>query len=324
VFIKPGAVLNITGGSLNPGTTFIQGRVVVTEGSLTGEFIIMSSTGQLVVSGEQAKVRSLEEGFAIAGEIEVSDGGEVTLASTTLGTGVTITVSDGGKVWALSPELDAESDVTVADGGTWVSGGTAEYHGALVARAGSEVSLAGIFHSLVDLDQETSVTRGWLVLDQGLSVEVDGTADSVAPIVPPYGQNNSTYLSGPLTVRVRNSNALRVGDVIPIFRHEAGDTQAFSGLMAPEIGGGRVLTLVREGNPATTSVVVVQGAPSCYTSDFNGDGDFGTDQDIEAFFACLGGSCCAACGAADFNGDGDVDAPAEVEAFFRVLSGTAC
>ncbi len=61
-------------------------------------------------------------------------------------------------------------------------------------------------------------------------------------------------------------------------------------------------------------------------SDFNGDGDFGTDADIEAFFACLAGSCCPACdpNGADFNGDGDVGTDADIEAFFRVLAGGNC
>jgi len=35
--------------------------------------------------------------------------------------------------------------------------------------------------------------------------------------------------------------------------------------------------------------------PGC-SADFNNDGDAGTDADIEAFFACLSGACCAACG----------------------------
>ncbi|HYE63001.1 MAG TPA: hypothetical protein VD997_13475 [Phycisphaerales bacterium] len=67
-------------------------------------------------------------------------------------------------------------------------------------------------------------------------------------------------------------------------------------------------------------------APACGTSDFNGDGDAGTDQDIEAFFACLGGSCCAWCyaGGADFNGDGDTGTDQDIESFFRVLGGGSC
>jgi hypothetical protein len=60
------------------------------------------------------------------------------------------------------------------------------------------------------------------------------------------------------------------------------------------------------------------------SADFNGDGDVGTDADIEAFFACLAGNCCPTCGSADFNGDGDVGTDADIEAFFRVLAGGNC
>jgi hypothetical protein len=86
------------------------------------------------------------------------------------------------------------------------------------------------------------------------------------------------------------------------------------------IGGGNALTLawVPDSCGGTN--------PTCGTSDFNGDGDFGTDQDIEAFFACLAGSCCATCwqGGSDFNGDGDFGTDQDIEAFFRVLAGGAC
>jgi probable HAF family extracellular repeat protein len=59
-------------------------------------------------------------------------------------------------------------------------------------------------------------------------------------------------------------------------------------------------------------------------ADFNGDGDVGTDADIEAFFECLAGNCCATCGSADFNGDGDVGTDADIESFFSVLAGGPC
>jgi len=59
-------------------------------------------------------------------------------------------------------------------------------------------------------------------------------------------------------------------------------------------------------------------------ADFNGDGDYGTDQDIEAFFACIGGHCCPTCGSADFNADGDLATDQDIESFFRVLGGHAC
>ncbi len=74
-------------------------------------------------------------------------------------------------------------------------------------------------------------------------------------------------------------------------------------------------------NAATVEVI-----PSCGSSDFDGDGDAGTDADIEAFFACLSGECCETCFAygADFNMDGDVGTDADIEAFFRVLAGGGC
>jgi hypothetical protein len=78
--------------------------------------------------------------------------------------------------------------------------------------------------------------------------------------------------------------------------------------------------------PSESASLTVNTGSGCGTSDFNGDGDFGTDADIEAFFACLGGNCCAECfvGGADFNGDGDVGTDADIEAFFRVLGGGVC
>jgi hypothetical protein len=76
-------------------------------------------------------------------------------------------------------------------------------------------------------------------------------------------------------------------------------------------------------NIVTLTAIII---PTCGTSDFNGDGDFGTDADIEAFFACLAGNCCPTCwaGGSDFNGDGDFGTDADIEAFFRVLAGQPC
>jgi hypothetical protein len=76
------------------------------------------------------------------------------------------------------------------------------------------------------------------------------------------------------------------------------------------------------------TLTVGGGCPGnlCGDSDFNGDGDFGTDADIEAFFACLGGNCCGTCfcQGSDFNGDGDFGTDGDIESFFRVLAGGNC
>ncbi len=59
---------------------------------------------------------------------------------------------------------------------------------------------------------------------------------------------------------------------------------------------------------------------ACFTPDIDGDGDIGTDADIEAFFACLASGC----EHADFNRDGDIGTDQDIEAFFRVLAGGPC
>src|SRR6185503_19806230 len=56
---------------------------------------------------------------------------------------------------------------------------------------------------------------------------------------------------------------------------------------------GLIAGQVMSGNQSYAVLLV----PGC-SADFNNDGDMGTDADIEAFFACLGGACCAACGSA--------------------------
>jgi hypothetical protein len=74
----------------------------------------------------------------------------------------------------------------------------------------------------------------------------------------------------------------------------------------------------------TLMVTYTPRPPGSCVADFNGDGAVGTDADIEAFFACLGGSCCPTCGSADFNGDGSIGTDADIESFFRVLAGQPC
>jgi hypothetical protein len=75
---------------------------------------------------------------------------------------------------------------------------------------------------------------------------------------------------------------------------------------------------------ANVSIAAGAGGPTCGSGDFNGDGDSGTDADIEAFFSCIAGQCCVLCGSADFNGDGDTATDADIEAFFRVIAGGNC
>jgi|GEM_PF-5444763 len=83
-------------------------------------------------------------------------------------------------------------------------------------------------------------------------------------------------------------------------------------------------TFSRGGFPIAGSQADPHPSP-CDSVDFNCDGDTGTDADIEAFFACLGGACPSSCpNDADFNNDGDTGTDADIESFFRVLGGGHC
>jgi hypothetical protein len=98
---------------------------------------------------------------------------------------------------------------------------------------------------------------------------------------------------------------------------------------APSTGKIRHVVITKNGTEMELKRVIVHPpnhVPTCGTSDFDGDGDFGTDADIESFFACLGGSCCTTCyeGGSDFNADGDFGTDADIESFFRVLGGGNC
>ena len=85
---------------------------------------------------------------------------------------------------------------------------------------------------------------------------------------------------------------------------------------APAIGSDGTLVIAGIG----TNIFAYRTPRShCGSADFNCDGDVGTDQDIESFFACIAGSCPSApcTSTADFNGDGDVGTDQDIEAFFH-------
>jgi hypothetical protein len=105
-----------------------------------------------------------------------------------------------------------------------------------------------------------------------------------------------------------------------------------AGANARQFNSGGWVDALDLGKPSSAADVVMElpfvlagwaGQPPC-SADYNGDGDFGTDQDIEAFFRCLAGNCCATCAPSDFNGDGDFGTDQDIESFFRVLAGNPC
>jgi hypothetical protein len=86
---------------------------------------------------------------------------------------------------------------------------------------------------------------------------------------------------------------------------------------------GGIVGMSADGRELLTPMYLIE-LGACGLADFNHDGDSGTDADIEAFFGCLAGDCCAMCDSADFDGDGDSGTDQDIEAFFRVLAGGSC
>ncbi len=146
-YIRPGAFLRIAGGTFNPGETHLQGNTIVTDGLLSGEYMDCTSTANLLVTGPTARAQSQEGWFAVAGNITVTDGGQVNLRTSTTGTGVTISVTNGGSVGVLNAQFDAGSLVTVGDGGVWR--GTGTFNGPFVVQAGADFLFGGTFNSTV-------------------------------------------------------------------------------------------------------------------------------------------------------------------------------
>jgi hypothetical protein len=184
-----------------------------------------------------------------------------------------------------------------------------------------------------------------------LNLNSDRNAGSVAIPVPAgvtvtnMGQSFTTYHSGDGDGNINYSSApwtsvRNAADVTFATETQAANVRAnairwsttynfrFDANVAPTTGE-LTIGLWKPGTPTSVpGAAQVPGTPpvTCGTSDFDGDGDFGTDADIEAFFRCLGGNCCATCfiGGADFNGDGDIGTDADIESFFRVLGGGNC
>ncbi len=153
---------------------------------------------------------------------------------------------------------------------------------------------------------------------QPLTRTFDGLVTMAVPVT--FGQSFSLGVYAAARASMRSSSS--VGGI------------STGTLMGGQVTWAGITSIITSAGVPVTDAVVSHASPvdwtlpysPCGTADFNGDGDVGTDADIEAFFACLGGDCCATCyaGGADFNGDGDVGTDADIEAFFRVLSGGAC
>jgi hypothetical protein len=311
-FTTAGAPLTVINGHVNVDVWFgsggIPSPITLTGSTLQGTLGgIASLNGTVVVNANSALNCT-----------HITFGGVVLLDSATL---------HAGDVGQESPlELALRNGSTL----TWNLG--ASFGGSPRIFVGPDCSMTsvtgtfsmqggGLFH--IDQGATLSFSNASLGATSNLEIAVDGASLPSTPMITcPDPMAIPTNLAGQLRVAVSHPNNLHVGDQFEVLRCGRAYTGTFSALVAPEIGGGRRLQLFL--TPTSVFVQVVAGGRACWTADFDGDGDVATDADIEAFFACLAGHCCATCAPADFDGDGDPGTSADIESFFRVLAGGAC
>jgi hypothetical protein len=301
-----GGRIEVDAGRMNSATWMGQGDIIASNGAvLTTQDIFSHDAGAVtILSGSTLDALPCYE---MSGDVLV-DGPGSQITGELAGSPTTLTVRNGGAVRAQF-EIDLQGAPTVYVG-----------HDSTL-QVGTEFNLRG---GLLHVEQGATLALGNLMLSGTPTLEfaLDGSnllgssLLTCGPLMPGF--------AGTVRAIMAHPNNIHVGDQIELvhWSNTAPFVTSFSALDYQPLGGGRLLLLVY----ASPSVFirVVPGGPPCWTADFNGDGAVGTDADIEAFFACIAGNCCATCGSADFDGNGSPGTDADIETFFRVLAGGPC
>jgi hypothetical protein len=236
--------------------------------------------------------------------------------------GIAIEDVDGRPAPAYAAARWSNSTIAAALNSAHPGGWTISSVHLVVKKASDPVNGGGAFQIVHTNQDGVSLTPGNTGTRYGIlaSQFPDQTQITVPTYAHAAGQSDNHLLyspAGPNTPGAANVlgeiNA-GTGELTIIAKPQAGTVAApYAGASHPTLASPRLVIFASALNP-------------CGTADFDGDGDTGTDADIEAFFACLAGNCCPTCFilGADFDGDGDVGTDADIESFFRVLAGGPC
>jgi len=184
---------------------------------------------------------------------------------------------------------DSRGDVSNASGQTtpgWAPIGSDRNNGSVDADD-NRINASDIDYVYKQFKQNPAVTDGaatWSNLTE--AVGFDLSADMTGDLVVNQDDVNDLVLNI-LGTSYCDVNLDGVGDSA-----DAAIVSANLGLA----GGWAMGDVDGDGTITAADVTIVGCGPVCGSADFDGDGDTGTDLDIEAFFACLGGDCCATCG----------------------------
>jgi hypothetical protein len=330
VIVNAGSTLLVTSGTLSPNhLRNFGGRVTMAGG--TGNVTTTINTGDFTLSGGAHLTSG--GGMMCSGHLAISGGASLATYGLTDLTG-SDTILDGGTFGSGGGDFGAQGSPTslvLRNGGAinWPTAGFSFSGNPHVSVGpGCTVNTSVVMQGgLLHVDQGANMTLGVLTVGSPVTLEVaiDGANLPAAPMITCNPSSTvAATLAGTLAVIPDHPNNLHIGDQVEVIRVGAGHTiqGSFAALNAPTIGGGRQFQIIQ----TTQSVLVrvVSGGSPCWNADFDGDGDVGTDADIQAFFACLAGNCCTTCASPDFDGDGDTGTTADIEAFFRILAGGPC
>jgi hypothetical protein len=300
------------------------GRLEVAGGLVNAQALNAPGLGEIVASS--AAIISASDMLTAAGPVTLTGGSRINAPATAFSGDVLL---DGTNTRITGDFSGSPTSVTLRNGGALrpnsmdISGNPFIWVG-----SGCTISVALDFYfrgGTLHAEPGATLMLNHLVMSNSPVIElvIDGAALPSTPIITTAAAPQLPIITGTFRPKLIHPNNLHVGNQVELLRVTPGILNTtFSALDAQPLGGGRQLQLTY----TTTSVflTVVAGGPACWGNDFNGDGAVATDADIEAFFACIAGSCCPTCAPADFNGDGTPGTDADIDAFFRVLAGEAC
>jgi autotransporter-associated beta strand protein len=348
--ISTGKIHIAADGSLGAGGGLeLAGATLVLEGDVTNSRLINCTSGLTIIdtnghnatfNGPMTAFTENTLGVATGAGFSKNGAGTLTLTSPNNTIPGVISINAGTLLINGNLGFSATNTVNVNGGGTLGGSGTI-YRNVSVAANGKlaptgrltvsgSVTMAGTSTLSVHLNGPAAGTGYDQLVSSssaasGASVALGtGTANlALSPLgfAPAAGSNLWLIVnSNPVTTTTGNFAGLTEGTTVTLGTF-GGAT--YTGTISYN---GNFSTGLADHSGNDVVIYGITGTPLCGSADFNCDGDIGTDLDIEAFFACLAGSCPAApcTNNADFNGDGDIGTDADIEAFFRVLAGGHC
>ena len=311
------ATVSLSGGSLTNHGTLAVGAGLLTNAT-AGVYSLSGDGAVTLAGGSIAGAHGFQSTNTLAGF------GAINAPFTNIGT---VDANVAGGVLEFSGMgagslVNAPAGVMQATGGgtlSFATGSALTNQGSIVAGSSSTVRALG---GLLDVGTGMLSGTGTVIADvvnaagtvvpgespltvigsytqgTGGTTEIDLAGSGSGTIFGRLQVNGGAALDGAIKVKFLNGYNPPLGTTCRILDVTGTSSEMFSNTLLVDQPYSLGVRVTYDLHGAT--LTIVQG---CGTADFNCDGDTGTDQDIEAFFACLAGNCPPApcTSSADFN-----------------------